>query len=251
MQIISANLNGIRAATRKGWLNLVEQSKPEIICLQETKAQMCANTLTECIPAGYHAYFSDATKKGYSGVGILSKSKPDTIKLYGNPIFDAEGRYLEAHFGDLIIISLYLPSGTSGSSRQAIKMQCLEDFYQNKLTKLVKKKVLIAGDFNIAHNEIDLKNWRTNQKNSGFLPEERAWFTKMLSLGWCDSFRTLYPEKTQYSWWTYRSNARSRDVGWRIDYQITSPAIELVAADVINEPIISDHAPISLIIKHQ
>lgn len=246
MQILSANLNGIRAANKKGFNDIIGLYKPDVICVQETKAQLNTQDLSAILPHEYNYYFSDALKKGYSGVGIMSKLPPDKIVLYGDPMFDDEGRYIEAHFNDLIIISIYLPSGTSGAARQTFKMQCLAKIHQDKLTKLINKKVIINGDFNIAHNKIDLKNWQANQKNSGFLPEERQWFSEMLALGWQDSYRKLYPDTERYTWWTYRSNARSRNVGWRIDYQITSPSIKISKSLVIDEPAISDHAPLIL-----
>lgn len=246
MQILSANLNGIRAATSKGFNEIIEQYQPDVVCVQETKAQAKTLDLKKILPDGYHHYFSDALKKGYSGVGIFTKQEPQQIKIYGDPLFDDEGRYLEAHLHDFIVISLYLPSGTSGQARQNIKMRCLEKILQEKLMAMVDKKVIICGDFNIAHNIIDIKNWRSNQKSSGFLPEERSWFSSMLELGYIDSFRALNPELVQYTWWTYRANARSRNVGWRIDYQITTPKVNIIKSEVINEPIISDHAPLLL-----
>lgn len=244
MKIITANLNGIRSAISKGFNECIEHLSPDVVCIQETKAQILQ--MQGLTPKGYSCFFSDAEKKGYSGVGIYSKKAPNSVHEYGDQIFDSEGRYLEAHFDKLIIISIYLPSGTTGQVRQDYKMQCLKRFYQDKLVTLISenKSVIICGDFNIAHKKLDLKNWRTNQKNSGFLPEERKWFDEMLELGWTDSFRKVHPNKEQYTWWTYRSAARSRNVGWRIDYQICSRPDLVLDAKVIDNPVISDHAPL-------
>ena len=247
MLVVTANLNGLRAANSKGFNSWLESASPDIVCVQETKAQM--KGMQTLYPNNYYCHFSDADKKGYSGVGIYTKLKPLTVNDYGDPLFDDEGRYLEAIFENFIIISLYLPSGTSGEQRQNIKMQCLNKFLEEKLKPMANsvKPVIIAGDFNIAHKKIDLKNWQANQKKTGFLPEERAWFDSMLELGWRDVFRELNQAPEQYTWWSYRSAARARNVGWRLDYQIASCSkLKAVQAEIIRTPIISDHAPLAI-----
>lgn len=246
MHIVTANLNGIRSAISKGFYTWLSQAMPDVVCIQETKAQLKLDNIP--LPCKYHNYFSDAEKKGYSGVAIFSQEPAISVNLFGDDLFDNEGRYLAVELEKIIIISIYLPSGTSGPERQKIKMQCLETLYKNKLKQLLndKKHVVIAGDFNIAHKKIDLKNWQANQKKTGFLPEERAWIDQVLALGWRDSFRMLNQEAEQYTWWSYRSAARKRNVGWRLDYQIISPGLRPIKAKIEHEPIISDHAPLSV-----
>ena len=227
MRIITLNANGIRAAARKGFFQWLEQQNPDIVCIQETKAQ--EHQLTDAIfnPAGYHCFYADAVKKGYSGVAIYSKQKPDNIHIgLGWEAADNEGRYIQADFGKLSVASLYLPSGTSKEERQAFKYEFL-DFYLPKLKRQLtdnSREWIIAGDWNIAHKEIDLKNWKANQKNSGFLPEERAWLDKLFDeVGYVDAFRAVNKEADQYTWWSNRGQAWLKNVGWRIDYQIISP----------------------------
>lgn len=253
MKIITLNLNGIRSAARKGFLEWLPQQRADVICVQELKAQAADMTEELLAPAGYHGHFHYAEKKGYSGVGIYSKSAPDRVAAgFGVAEFDTEGRYLRADFGDLSVISLYLPSGSSGEHRQASKFRFLDVFIPH-LKKLRKggREVVLCGDWNIAHREIDLKNWKGNLKNSGFLPEERAWMTRIFDeLGWVDVYRRLHPEATDesYTWWSNRGQARAKNVGWRIDYQIATPGIADRAKDaaIYKDEWFSDHAPLTI-----
>jgi len=221
MRILTLNCNGIRSAARKGFFDWLPSQSPDVVCLQETKAQVHQLEHGGFRPDGYHCYYFDAERKGYSGVAVYSKMKPDrVIRGFGVPEFDGEGRYLELQFGKLSVVSLYLPSGSSGPERQASKFRFLEIFlpYLKRVGKRQRDYVL-CGDFNIAHREIDLKNWRSNQKNSGFLPEERAWLDNLFGgLGWVDAFREVDPRPEQYTWWSNRGQARAKNVGWRIDY---------------------------------
>lgn len=251
MRVISLNLNGIRSAASKGFYNWLSQQNADIVCLQELKAQ--ATNMTEPMrqPDGYFGYFHYAEKKGYSGVGIYSKRPADAvIEGLGHADIDAEGRYLEAQFGHLSVISLYLPSGSSGEARQAMKFSVMERFYPHLAElKASGREVLICGDWNIAHRKEDLKNWRGNQKNSGFLPEERAWFSQVLDeQGWIDVYRRLHPDATEacYTWWSNRGQAREKNVGWRIDYQIATPALAAtaLASQIYKDQRFSDHAPL-------
>jgi len=253
MKIITLNLNGIRSAARKGFLEWLPQQRADIICVQELKAQAADMTEELLAPAGYHGHFHYAEKKGYSGVGIYSKPAPDRVSSgFGVEEFDAEGRYLRADFGDLSVISLYLPSGSSGEHRQASKFRFLDAFLPH-LKKLRKggREVVLCGDWNIAHREIDLKNWKGNLKNSGFLPEERAWMTGIFDeLGWIDVYRRLHPDATDesYTWWSNRGQARAKNVGWRIDYQIATAGLAERAKDaaIYKDQWFSDHAPLTI-----
>jgi exodeoxyribonuclease III len=251
MRIISCNLNGIRSAAQKGFFPWMQQQQADIICVQELKAQAADMTADMLSPSGYHGYFHYAEKKGYSGVGIYSKHKPDTIiEGLGIAEFDAEGRYLEAKFGNLSVVSLYLPSGSSGEERQAVKFRFLAAFMPHlRELRQSKREVIVCGDWNIAHREIDLKNWRGNKKNSGFLPEERAWMTELFDeVGFVDVFRQLHPELEAYTWWSNRGQAWAKNVGWRIDYQIATPSIAQSArsTSIYKEQRFSDHAPLTV-----
>jgi exodeoxyribonuclease-3 len=245
------NLNGIRSAANKGFYAWLQKQDADVICMQELKAQAADMTTEMLAPAGYFSCFHYAGKKGYSGIGIYSKRKPDTvIEGLGIADIDAEGRYLEAQFGNLSVISLYLPSGSSGEERQAFKFSVMERFMPHlELLKACGREVVICGDWNIAHNEIDLKNWRGNRKNSGFLPEERAWLTDLFGrVSWVDVYRSLHPETTDdcYTWWSNRGQAWAKNVGWRIDYQIATPEIAAKArlASIYKAERFSDHAPL-------
>ena len=250
MKIISYNLNGIRATFKKGLIDWLQQEEPDILCVQETKAQPDQIETAEFEKLGYHHYWFSAQKRGYSGVGILSKEKPDKV-VYGMDMeqYDNEGRLLRVDIGDVTFVSAYHPSGTSGDERQAFKMQWLDDFlnYVENLRK-ERPQLVLCGDYNIAHTEIDIYNPVGNKNNSGFLPEERAWIDKLIAHGYCDSFRYLNPGKEKYSWWSYRYNARRKNIGWRIDYQFVTENLKpkLVAADCLNEVYHSDHCPIVL-----
>ncbi len=249
MRIITLNANGIRSAERKGFFNWMQQQNADVICIQETKAQI--NQLHPDIfcPSGYHCFYHDADKKGYSGVALYCRRQPDAvISGIGWPDFDAEGRFIEAQFGNLSVISLYLPSGSSGEERQTIKFNCLDRFmpYLQERAQ-TGRDMIICGDWNIAHKEIDLKNWRGNQKNSGFLPEERAWMTQLFADGqWLDAFRLVNPEAEQYTWWSNRGQAWAKNVGWRIDYHIITTSLKdkVKTASIYKEERFSDHAPL-------
>ncbi len=251
MKITSVNVNGIRAAARKGFFSWLEKEKPDIVCIQETKAQLHQLTDPVFDPAGYHCYYHDAEKPGYSGVALYSRTKPDkVIEGIGREEFDSEGRYIEARYGSLSVISLYLPSGSSSEARQQVKFDVLE-WFMPLLRKMRRRKreYIICGDWNIAHQNIDLKNWRSNQKNSGFLPEERAWLDELFgATGFVDAFREVNKESEQYTWWSNRGQAWAKNVGWRIDYHVVTPGLRerIVSADIYKEERFSDHAPLTL-----
>jgi exodeoxyribonuclease-3 len=251
MRIISLNLNGIRSAATKGFFPWMQEQQADIVCVQELKAQLPDLTADMRAPAGCHGYFHCAEKKGYSGVGIYSVREPDAvIEGLGIPEFDAEGRYLEAQFGNLSVVSLYLPSGSSGEERQAVKFRFMEAFMPHLVElRHSGREIILCGDWNIAHKEIDLKNWRGNRKNSGFLPEERAWLTELFDeAGFVDVFRVLHPELEAYTWWSNRGQAWAKNVGWRIDYQIATPGIAAAAqaASIYKDQRFSDHAPLTV-----
>ena len=251
--IISYNVNGIRAAIRKGFIDWLESSKYDLVCLQETKAQPDQLPLEDFEKAGYHHYWESAEKKGYSGVAFLAKREPDQV-LNGMGVkkFDSEGRIIRADYGDLTVLNCYFPSGTTGDIRQTIKMEFLDKFFK-WIRKLKKERpnLIIVGDYNIAHTEMDIHNPKGNAKNSGFLPEEREWMTKWFKSGFIDSFRYLNPEQVQYSWWSWRSNARAQNKGWRIDYQSVSEPLkdQLIECQQLNDIEHSDHCPVYLKIK--
>jgi len=253
LRVISANLNGIRSAVSKGFLTWLADQNAEFVCLQELKAQTADMSVEMLNPAGYYGYFHYAEKKGYSGVGIYARRQPDQIiEGLGVPEIDVEGRYIELVYNDFSIVSVYLPSGSSGEHRQAAKFSFMRHFYEH-LAQLSRagREVILCGDWNIAHKEIDLKNWKSNQKNSGFLPEERDWFTRVVDqLGWVDVYRQLYPEATgeAYTWWSNRGQAWAKNVGWRIDYQISTRDVARKAtkASIYKEQRFSDHAPLTV-----
>ncbi|MEW6679264.1 MAG: exodeoxyribonuclease III [Pseudomonadota bacterium] len=251
MRVISLNLNGIRSAASKGLFDWLQQADADLVCLQELKAQLPDLTPEMLAPAGYLGYFHAAEKKGYSGVGLYARRPADRIiEGLGVADIDQEGRYLEAWFGNLSVISLYLPSGSSSDERQAAKFSFMERFLPH-LEALAKsgREILLCGDWNIAHQAIDLKNWKSNQKNSGFLPEERAWLTEVFDrLGFVDVYRRLYPDQggEAYTWWSNRGQAWAKNVGWRIDYQIATPGLAEKARSgrVYKDQRFSDHAPL-------
>jgi exodeoxyribonuclease III len=251
LRVISLNLNGIRSAATKGVFPWLARQNADVVCLQELKAQIPDLTEEMLAPANFRGAFHAAEKKGYSGVGLYSRHPPKTIQPgLGVPQIDIEGRFLRADFDDFSVISLYLPSGSSGPERQEAKFAFM-DVFLPKLVALRKEKreFIICGDWNIAHKEIDLKNWRSNQKNSGFLPEERAWLTKLFDeLGWIDVFRTLNQQPEQYTWWSNRGQARAKNVGWRLDYQIATPGVAAKAksASIYTGERFSDHAPLTI-----
>lgn len=252
LRIITLNLNGIRSAVNKGMLDWLHEQNADLICLQELKAQRGDLTDAMRSPAGYEGFFHFAEKKGYSGVGIYTRCQPDrVVKGLGIADIDAEGRYLQLDFGDFSIVSLYLPSGSSSEERQQIKFGFMARFLPH-MQKLLDsgREVVVCGDWNIAHREIDLKNWKSNQKNSGFLPEERAWLDHVFEQGWIDVYRRLYPEAAgeSYTWWSNRGQAWAKNVGWRLDYQIATSAIAATAANasVFKDRRFSDHAPLTV-----
>jgi exodeoxyribonuclease-3 len=251
MRIITLNVNGIRSAARKGLFAWLARQRAHLVCLQEIKAQ--ASDLSDEMrqPKGFHGFFHLATKKGYSGVGIYARRKPDqVVEGVGIADIDAEGRYVRADFGKLSVVSLYMPSGSSSPERQVAKFSFMERFLPI-LGGLhgSGRDWIICGDWNIAHKEIDLRNWRGNQKNSGFLPEERAWLGQVFDqLGLVDVFRRLNPDPDQYTWWSNRGQAWTKNVGWRIDYQIATPGIAARAkrAIIFKDQRFSDHAPLTI-----
>ncbi len=252
-RVISANLNGIRSAVNKGFLDWLAKQNADFVCMQELKAQEADMSAAMLAPPGYHGYFHYAEKKGYSGVGIYARRQPDRVVVgLGVPEIDAEGRYLELVFGNLSVVSVYLPSGSSGEIRQEVKFAFMEHFFGH-LAELARagREVILCGDWNIAHKEIDLKNWKGNLKNSGFLPEERAWLTRVFDeLGWVDVYRRLHPDTTDaaYTWWSNRGQAWAKNVGWRIDYQIATDGIARTAkaTSVYKDERFSDHAPLTM-----
>ena len=247
-KFLSYNLNGIRSAMSKDWINWVKAVNPDVICLQETKAHSDQLDLNLFHELGYKTYWHSAEKKGYSSVAIFSKTAPDHIE-YGccNPKYDCEGRILRADFGDFSALSCYFPSGSSGDQRQAFKMEFLVDFqnYVNDLKK-TRQKLLISGDINICHEAIDIHNPVSNKNSSGFLPEEREWMGRFLQSGFIDTFRHLNKEGGNYTWWSYRSGARKRNLGWRIDYHLVTENLlpHLKRSVILPEAIHSDHCPI-------
>ena len=253
LRIITVNLNGIRSAWSKGFFAWATEQNADVICLQEIKAQLPDLSEEMKAPRGFHAYYHCALKKGYAGVGLWCRRAPDAvIEGIGNAEFDAEGRYLRADFGDLSVISAYVPSGSRSPERQAAKFRFLDVFHPH-LVELARsgREIVICADWNIAHREIDLKNWKSNQKNSGFLPEERAWIGHILDeVGWADVYRRLHPQATEesYTWWSNRGQARARNVGWRLDYQLATPALAASAraSSIYKERRFSDHAPLSI-----
>ena len=284
MRIITVNLNGIRSAASKGFYEWLAQQNADIVCLQELKAQAADMTAQMLAPQGYHGYFHYAEKKGYSGVGIYCRERPQKIITgLGIAEFDIEGRYLCADFANFSVVSVYMPSGSSGEERQAVKFKFMAAFLphlrnmmasspvsEGGATRLLPqsagfasnvsqphiaelrasaRELVICGDWNIAHKEIVLKNWRGNKKKSGFLPEERAWLTEVFDkIGFVDVFRGVHPELEAYTWWSNRGQAWAKNVGWRIDYQIATPGIanRAQAAQIYMEQRFSDHAPLTI-----
>jgi exodeoxyribonuclease III len=251
MRVTTLNLNGIRSAFSKGVNEWIGLHKPDVLCVQELKAQAADLTPDMQSIQGMKGVFQFAEKKGYSGVGVYtSKKVSQKVIGFGSKEFDAEGRYVEIDIGKVTVISLYLPSGSSGPDRQEAKFRFLAEFYPHlKQLRASGREIILCGDINIAHKEIDLKNWKGNLKNSGFLPEERSWLTQVFDeLGFVDVFRQLDPRPEQYSWWSQRGGARARNVGWRLDYQIATPGIAAKAksTSIYTEQVFSDHAPVTV-----
>lgn len=254
IRIISYNINGIRAAVRKGLLEWLQEDSADVVCVQEIKAQECDIDKEQFIKAGYRPYFFCAQKKGYSGVGILSKLMPDNVQNgHNNVQSDFEGRVIRADFGDLTVINAYFPSGSAGEERQQYKYQWLEEFidYLNQLKKS-RSKIVVCGDYNIAHKEIDIHNPKGNKNASGFLAEERAWMDKLFSNGFIDAFRHMNQEPHQYTWWhQLRASTRLENKGWRIDYISVTDNLLGNIADARIQPDVkhSDHCPVSVTLR--
>lgn len=255
MRIISYNVNGIRAAMNKGLMDWLKTDPADIICLQETKAHKGNVDHKQFTDLGFYDYWFSAQKKGYSGVAIFTKIKPDNV-VYGtgHQVSDDEGRVIQADFGDVRLINAYFPSGTSGDERQEYKYTWLDEMYQYTETlKTTHPKLILCGDYNIAHKEMDIHDPKGNKNTSGFLPEERSWMDKFLGSGWVDSFREFHPEPHRYSWWSQRfPSVRLQNKGWRIDYiNVTEPLRQqLSGADIYPDVKQSDHCPIYLEIKY-
>jgi exodeoxyribonuclease-3 len=249
MRVISINTNGIRAAAKKGFYDWLKKTGADIVCIQETKAQEHQLTHDQFKPEGYYCHYHDAVKKGYSGVAIYSKAKPkNIIQGLGWHDIDIEGRYLEFQYDKLSVVSLYMHSGSSSEERQAVKFDFMDRFmpYLQKLRRK-RREFIICGDWNIAHKKIDIKNWRSNQKNSGFLPEERAWMDKLFDeVGFVDAFRVVNQQEHQYTWWSNRGQAWANNTGWRIDYQVITPKLAplVKSASIYKDERFSDHAPL-------
>ena len=248
MKIISYNVNGIRAALKKGFAEWLETENPDIIGLQEVKSMENQIDISIFEDLGYHVFGYPAVKKGYSGVAILSKQKANNITAgIGFPAYDDEGRTIRADYDDFSFLCAYFPSGTTGGIRQDFKYAFLDDIfgYTQDLIK-ARPKLILRGDYNICHKAIDIHNPVSNKNTSGFLPEERAWMDKFTSSGFDDSFRLLNKEAHQYSWWSYRANARANNKGWRIDYHMTTPSIssQVKNVGILNKVMHSDHCPI-------
>ena len=251
MRVITLNVNGVRSAAKKGLFRWLAAQRADIICLQEIKCQEPDLDAALHTLEGHASCYGFAEKKGYSGVALYSRTQPDeTRRGFASKEFDAEGRYVEARFGKLWVVSLYMPSGSAGPHRQASKFRFLKDFVLHlKKLKDRKQEIILCGDWNIAHREIDLTNWRSNQKNPGFTPEERAWLTQVFDeIGFVDVFRRLNANPGHYTWWSNRGQAYAKNVGWRIDYQVATPG---VAAAAVRESIykrrrFSDHAPVTI-----
>jgi exodeoxyribonuclease III len=248
MRVITVNVCGIRSAAAKGLFRWLRRQCADFICLQETKSQEHQLAEHDVRLPGYHSFFHDARRPGYAGVALYTRHQPQrVVRGFGVEEFDHEGRYLEAQVGGLSVVSLYLPSGSAGPHRQAAKYRFLEAFRPH-LAQLARRRrhYILCGDWNIAHKAIDLKNWRANQKNSGFLPEERAWMDTLFDSGYADAFREVRPGPELYTWWSNRGQARANNVGWRIDYQVVSKGLAGTAhrASIYTQKRFSDHAPL-------
>ncbi|NMA14373.1 MAG: exodeoxyribonuclease III [Clostridia bacterium] len=248
MRIYSWNVNGIRAVHRNGFLDWISKEQPDILCLQETKIQQ--DQLTEELKniEGYYAYFSFASRKGYSGVAVYTKVKPLSVKHgIGIDRFDCEGRILIAEYQGYTLLNIYFPNGQKDDERLQYKMEFYDAILEYCDALVAEgKKLIVCGDYNTAHREIDLKNPKSNEKRSGFLPIERAWIDKFIAHGYVDVFRWFYPDTVKYSWWSYRFNARAKNAGWRIDYHFVTENLldEVKGAEILDEVTGSDHCPV-------
>ena len=249
MRIITLNVNGIRSAARKGLFAWLTRQRADVVCMQEVRASTQHLVDRSFRPPSLHCHYAHAERAGYSGVALLSRREPDAIiEGLGWTDMDPEARYLEAHFGKLAVISVYLPSGSSSEVRQRVKMDFLSRFSPHlRALRASGREYVICGDFNIAHKPIDLKNWRSNQKNSGFLPEERAWLDHVFDeLGYVDAFRVVNQQPEQYTWWSNRGQAWAKNIGWRLDYQLVTPGLATAVRDakIYTAKRFSDHAPL-------
>ncbi len=251
MRVITCNTNGIRAAQRKGFFPWLAAQNADVVCVQETKAQIHQLDPDLFMPAGYECFYNDAERPGYSGTALFSRVKPQkvTTKLGWEPM-DSQGRYLQADFKGLSVVSLYVPSGSSGEEAQERKEIFMTHFFEHlQMLRRKRREIVICADWNICHREIDLKNWRANQKNSGFLPHERAWLDRVFDeLGWVDVFRRINPHEDQYTWWSNRGQAWAKNVGWRLDYMLCTPGIahQAEAVSIYRDERFSDHAPLTI-----
>ena len=249
MRVITCNVNGIRAAARKGFYAWLRRQRADVVCVQEIKAHTEQLVDRTFWPPSFNCYYHPAERKGYSGVGLYCRREPDeVVQFTGWAQFDAEGRWLEARFGKLSVVSLYLPSGSSSEDRQQVKFEIMA-----RLTRRLAdlradgREYILCGDWNIAHTKADIRNWRGNLKNSGFLPEERAWLDQLFGpMGWVDAFRAVNQAPDEYTWWSNRGQAWANNVGWRIDYQIVTPALgeRIIDASIYRRKRFSDHAPL-------
>lgn len=249
MRIITANTNGIRAAGRKGFFDWLAQQDADVVCIQETKAQLHQLEDSLYHPEGYHSYYFDAQKKGYSGTAVYSRKQPDKVHYgLGWDPCDSEGRWLQVDYPGLSVISLYMPSGSSSDERQQVKYAFMDSLIEHLIAlRRKRREYIICADWNICHKEIDLKNWKPNQKNSGFLPDERAWLDRLYDeVGYVDVFRTINQEAEQYTWWSNRGQAWAKNVGWRLDYQLVTPGLAdtIRSASIYKDERFSDHAPL-------
>ena len=251
IRVVTLNLNGIRSAARRGWVEWANAQRADVVCVQEVRAQECDLDGATHALEGLRAHFDCGQRKGYSGVGVFTRRRPRAVRSgFGSAEFDAEGRYLELDFGSYAVVSVYVPSGSSSPERQAAKFRFLAEFQRHlRALKASGREVILCGDWNIAHKEIDLKNWRSNRKNSGFLPEERAWLTEVFDgVGYVDVFRRLDARPEQYTWWSNRGQAWAKNVGWRLDYQVATPGIAAKAkrVEIFTAARFSDHAPVTI-----
>lgn len=251
MRVISVNTNGIRSAARKGFFEWLQKQQADVVCVQETKAQI--HQLDDPIfhPAGYHCYYFDAEKKGYSGTALYCKKKPNkVIRGLGFEVADSQGRYIQADFDGVSVASIYFPSGSSGDEAQARKDIFLEHSLEHfKAMRRKRREFIFCADWNTCHKEIDLKNWRANRKHSGFLPHERAWLDNLYDeVGYVDAFREINQEQDQYTWWSNRGQAWANNVGWRLDYQVITPGLvdAIQSASIYKDERFSDHAPFTM-----
>ncbi len=253
MRLISWNVNGIRAIEKKGFLDWLKKESPDVLCLQETKSHPDQLTISLLSPEGYQTYWAAAEKKGYSGVAIFTKKEPQNVQVgLGVKKFDSEGRTLIADYGDFVLFNIYYPNGSAGNKRVPFKMAFYDEFLKAaEKFKREGKKVVVCGDVNTAHAEIDLARPKENQKNTGFLPEERAWVTKFISHGYVDTFRHFNKDPHHYTWWDYKTGARARNIGWRIDYFFVSESLlsNLQSAFILKDVLGSDHCPVGIELK--